>query len=91
MVKVNFEKDYDFKVYPNPARDNIELQIVANKGGNAEIYVYNSLGAVVDMKPLAIKKGNNSTVFNLNGYSKGVYHMKIKTENNLNNITFVVE
>ncbi|NUY80686.1 T9SS type A sorting domain-containing protein [Flavobacterium sp. MAH-1] len=68
----------DARIYPNPASQNVfvslsDAQIIQ------KINVYNILGA----KVLEQDFGTSSAIFNVLGLSKGVYVIKILSENNM--------
>ncbi|MBL7818656.1 MAG: T9SS type A sorting domain-containing protein [Saprospiraceae bacterium] len=44
---VKFNKAYDFRIFPNPASDFIEVDLKQYEGKNATIQVYNSFGTIV--------------------------------------------
>ncbi len=64
-----------FKIYPNPARDfvNIEMQNTENK--NTLVEIVNINGQVIYSKTI----NNNSQLINLSEYSPGVYHIRVNS------------
>jgi len=63
------------KVYPNPAKDFINIE----NTNNASVYIYNTLGKVV-------RKIDNASDFlnvNVSDFSNGMYFIKIQNGNNV--------
>jgi hypothetical protein len=77
-------------IYPNPAKDNLNVIIETNEGSNAgEIFILNSFGQVMDK--MDIKQNSDHLQFNISGYPAGVYFIRFKGENDLNlNSRFMV-
>jgi hypothetical protein len=72
-------KTIDVNVYPNPARTNITVTLGKDKHID-EISVYNALG--IQVKEIHIHNTSKATV-DLSNLSKGVYFLKIKSENKI--------
>lgn len=69
--------DSDIRLYPNPARSNIYLEINTKQASAASIQVYDMGGKVVAKQPAIIEKGINTISINLNGLPHGTYIMKV--------------
>ena len=66
--------DAGIRVYPNPTRDVICIEGMAD--GNKDLYVYDMLGNVV----VAKTSSNNDVVLNISDLSRGFYVIKIVDE-----------
>jgi len=75
-----FSNISDVKLYPNPAKEYIEL---TNLESNSQIEIFNSLGQEV----LHLNYSQNSKI-NITDFLPGVYFLRIKTENALLNFKF---
>ncbi len=65
----------DFKVYPNPASEKIKIEFPA--GSNYTATLYNQIGEAV----LAPKVGlSENSEFDLTGLNKGVYYLRLISE-----------
>ncbi len=66
-------KDYELKIYPNPASDFIELKIEDDelKIDNFNVSITNSLGQMVREEEITFT--NNKTTINTNNLTNGVY------------------
>lgn len=72
IVPVWVGKEADFQVFPNPARDHIQINLPTGSS-NTAISIVNSCGQVV--KQLTTK--DQSVVINIESLSRGVYFIKI--------------
>lgn len=76
----NIEKDFGFKIYPNPNNGIFEIEMI-NSSNNVQFEIYNSLGAIVIKEDI--------THYNMGKYSfdlesaSGIYLVKIKSLDNL--------
>lgn len=77
-VNVNdINKDLNFNVFPNPAKDEIRIELQNDIKG--EVIITNQMGQIVK----ETKINDNELTVNLNGLSSGVYYLNIfnKREN----------
>jgi len=70
------------KVYPNPARSQININFYMNKPGNANISLYKLNGDRVKHNTISnLPTGFNTIILNLNGISNGLYLIKCHLNN----------
>lgn len=68
----------EFKVFPNPSKSLFNLTISGlMTNGNSVIYIYDNLGRLVLNKQVEIKCGKLNEQFNLSGFNKGIYFLKV--------------
>ncbi len=67
-----------WSVYPNPAREQGTLEIVANKTGQGELILINGAGAVVRQTQLRWQRGVNVESVNLKGLAAGIYYLQLR-------------
>jgi Secretion system C-terminal sorting domain len=67
---------YEFSIYPNPAKDRIELSYQLLVEGDAELVILNEVGQLVWTAPLS--NGTGSKEINLDKYPAGIYFMSIQ-------------
>lgn len=67
----------DFKLYPNPVSDVLNIEFTAKAYGNAALTIYNTMGQVVYRTEAMIKDKNS--IFNINTVElkQGVYVLQI--------------
>lgn len=67
-------------VYPNPANEQVNLLINAKELMVGNLQIVDFVGRLVVAKPILINQGENAISLDLNGFTNGVYIIKIKTE-----------
>jgi hypothetical protein len=66
-------------VYPNPAKDEVYLQVVSDAERTVEVEFFNLLGeSVRNHKAVSVVPGLNTALFNVRGLPCGSYMMKIR-------------
>ena len=76
----------DFKVFPNPARDEFSIEI--EKAGHYSIQLVNVLGQVIFIKKM---EGSQKNVFSLQGVPAGVYSLILSSQDGVGVKKLVVE
>ena len=66
------------KALPNPSTGNFNLQFSTEPGKNAQVYIINSNGSIIQKREL--NGGNHSINFDLNDQPGGLYFVRIVTE-----------
>ena len=84
--KVNFSTDADeITIYPNPV---INSRIFISSSGNCSLAViYDAAGKLVKNYPL---QGRNN-LLDLHGVAKGIYQLKIVTENSVQTKKIIIQ
>ncbi len=77
---VNFEggKKTEFKIYPNPTADILNLQFDADKAQNTRVELFDNLGKLVHAYDFTSKEGSNHLFFNTGSFAAGLYSLKIQ-------------
>ncbi len=65
----------NFKIYPNPAGNFVNIEIQNNENKNTLVEIVNINGQVIYSETIS----NNSQVINLSDYSPGIYHVRINS------------
>ncbi|WP_375239414.1 S8/S53 family peptidase [Aurantibacter sp.] len=73
----NFAYDTDFFMYPNPAKSVLNIKTKSNHSKNISIY------SILGKKIKEINSTNSHTTINLSAFSKGIYLVKIKSEDKI--------
>lgn len=68
-------------VYPNPAKDNINLSFVNENVDNASYQLVNVLGQTIRTQNIPAVKGETLYNINLNGIENGIYFIKLSVGN----------
>ena len=87
----NFDKDINFKCYPNPVKDWLNIEI--NNLPESEIYIdlINTDGQLVKSKKLNVSSNHFTDKIALNDLNKGIYYLRFKTEHLLKTVKLVVD
>lgn len=69
-------------LYPNPAHDQIQIDLKSEEAANAKVNLYSIQGTLVARldSDWAIYSGINSRIFNLESINSGLYQLEISTE-----------
>lgn len=67
----------DWKVFPNPATDNVNLHISSDEAGEAQLFVMDMAGRILTEEQLYITNGYVTHQINVSGFAAGQYLVKI--------------
>lgn len=71
------ESGNNFKVWPNPVREQLFVTIKAEQRGIAAIQIYNSAGKLVKKQNSGLLPGNNQLSVNMQALPGGYYHVEV--------------
>jgi hypothetical protein len=74
-------------VYPNPAKDQITIDLSSLNAANALVKITNSNGAVVYQETAS----NSTQIINTSSFNKGIYMVQVSSDNNVSNKKVVIE
>lgn len=80
----------ELKLYPNPAKGVVTLQLDNVKAGKAEVVIMNKAGAVVHRQTLQAQPGH-TVQYDVSSYPSGVYTVRIVTGENVRTIKLAVQ
>ncbi len=83
--KINF----NYTLYPNPVKNEINLKITTNKTENISITIYNSMGNMIVNKEISLIRGDNLQNFDLQQIASGVYFIKLQRLNSASYLKFI--
>ena len=63
------------KIYPNPAHDEITLQLISSQEGKGVIYLYDQSGNLLEEKTAYWHEGVNTMDWNIGRYATGIYYL----------------
>ena len=66
------------RALPNPSKGSFDLQFNSEPGKNAQVYIINSNGSIIEKREL--NSGAQTVSFDLNGQPNGLYFVRIVTE-----------
>ena len=80
LKKINFQLELDqVLVFPNPANDNLYINLKAYVGLSAEIVIYNQLGERLDLQSIEALT-EEPVRFNVEAYNSGMYFIDVKVD-----------
>lgn len=68
----------DLKVFPNPVFTECWISLQLNRGGNIIIQLFDSKGALVQVRQEAVRNGNSQLPLQMQNLPKGIYSVVIK-------------
>ncbi|KAB1064529.1 T9SS type A sorting domain-containing protein [Salibacter halophilus] len=71
----------DISIYPNPTRDNVNLDVNLKKGGEMTVEVYSLSGQLLDQQQVGANAGHQIIPVNLNKVESGMYIINVKLDN----------
>ena len=85
MLSVDTEivKSNQLNVYPNPAREFIQIELTANENQQAVLKYFSLDGRMLSQKSIQLFEGQNSFTENISMFPKGTYFMIIAADNKL--------
>ncbi|HEX6914552.1 MAG TPA: zinc-dependent metalloprotease family protein [Chitinophagaceae bacterium] len=87
IAAVNFEKDGSLIViYPNPARDVLNIEYTSMAAGKLQLQVIDSKGSVVVKKDMTVTAGKNLESINVSTLSQGMYILRY--QDNAGNVSY---
>jgi len=78
------------KLYPNPASDNVKLEIEAVSKGLWSFEIYNTLGKIIQTQTFKLERGNSIVNLNTSTLISGQYILLIKNAGNTTGKTLIV-
>ncbi|MBS1772974.1 MAG: T9SS type A sorting domain-containing protein [Bacteroidetes bacterium] len=74
--------DAGINIYPNPSDGLFNIDLSGVDAQKATVTCYNMIGSVISNETLELQNGNkNIAVVNLNNFPKGIYQIKVNTNN----------
>jgi hypothetical protein len=78
-------------IYPNPTDQIVNIQFSITVKQSIKIRLINTIGEIIFIEDLQNYSGDYSKKINLEGYSKGIYFLKIITEKGIAVKKIVIE
>jgi hypothetical protein len=76
----DYSNDISFSVYPNPAKDILMLVINTSKSFEGKIEMLDATGRLLVKQTLKLESGNNEQTVHLEEFARGIYFLRIISE-----------
>ncbi|MFZ1527173.1 MAG: GEVED domain-containing protein [Ferruginibacter sp.] len=80
IKQVRNDAAYDLQVYPNPARDIVQLELYSEKASQANLIITDIAGKVMHTQTIRLSSGNNKLPVNISRFASGGYLFKVSLE-----------
>jgi hypothetical protein len=91
LVKVIFQDNkFDLELYPNPAKNHLQLSIPSASIQQAKVIIYNTSGMMMYSNTIMLKPGMNTVELNLNRWEQGSFLAQITTSGQSLNKKFII-
>jgi len=81
----------EVKIYPNPAREKVNLVIFANNQTDYTISFYDINGKIVSRKELNAIKGKNEITLDLSNIKNGIYLLNVNSDSRNNYSKIIIQ
>ena len=78
-------------IYPNPAKDNLQVSITSTINNKLEISVVNLIGETLKTTTSTVVNGNNTISFEVTDLPSGMYLVRLKLGSNSISKKLIVE
>lgn len=82
--------DFSANIFPNPANNNITVELTSNKNSKVSVKIMDINGRVYLSENLSVNSGLNKSVIDINSLSAGIYFVAIDNDENVTNKKLVV-
>ena len=72
------QTNQDIRIYPNPAKQSLNIDLLNLQAGELQLSLYNVLGQEVLFLPYSLEDGNNRLTLSLENLSAAVYIIQLK-------------
>lgn len=69
----------EMKIYPNPASNNVTVNLLSKEATHANLFVTNLMGQIVYTQNLPLETGSNQYELNISNFAAGFYLVNIRT------------
>ena len=80
-----------FKIYPNPTSSIFNIEFSVHLVNDVSIRIFNIIGENIFYDNADLFSGKYFKQYDLSSYSKGVYHIEIRTDNGIINKKLILQ
>ncbi len=79
----------NINLFPNPANDVVNINLISEQPVNTTINIYNSIGALLKTEFVSFHSGNNNYSLDINDLNSGLYFVEILGDNRKQNFKLI--
>ncbi len=79
----------NFKLYPNPAKEELTLEFNAPTSGNYQVQIFSLEGKLMQTNRESVTSGSNRTPLNISNLPSGMYLLRIQTDGQTKSAKFI--
>lgn len=83
------EKGYSLSLYPNPANENLSMNVESKNVQDVRIELNDITGKIIFSEEIKLTKGENNLTYSIDDLSQGVYFLSIKNSSGITVNKFV--
>jgi|GEM_PF-1523172 len=87
ITSVNEMSENNIKLYPNPAKDHVNIEFATGNDYSANVSIFDAQGRIAMEEIIS----NGNTQLNVSNLKQGVYIVRITTSNNNKTVKLVIE
>lgn len=84
----SYDQNAIFEIYPNPAKDRLNIKLKEKLSSNCEIILYNNLGK--EVSHFHIEENLGQHTLDIKGFKPGIYYLVLKYENRRHSSKFII-
>ncbi len=77
-------------LYPNPANDNMNIELTMNDNSNVQIMAYDLSGQVLVNENKNLATGKTTLTYDVTNWSNGIYFIRVTSGNTVNTMKVVI-
>jgi hypothetical protein len=74
----SLKADWQWRVYPNPSRDIIQISLTNPGQSEMEIFLYDARGSLLYNSNRSLNGKEVLESFSIKNFATGIYHLKVK-------------
>lgn len=82
-------EEMKFKLFPNPASDEIQMFFLSGKSGQLRIEIIDLQGKILHLEMIPTQNGANTATINISQLQRGMYMCRVRTDNKFEAIKFI--
>lgn len=81
--------NFEISLFPNPAKEFIQLVISGNSASTAEMQILDYTGRIIAKEQIMLQNSQNQIIYPVNELQSGVYFIRLTQQNNSKTLRFI--